>query len=115
MGVGHHIHLTMQPTRPSPADAIRIVGRLKDPAASKYDGRPSHRRAITPIPEHGMVSIVGPGGLFYANAVGTFGAVASGRNWDLLASAARRWPLKLVDEKEFTILLIPGDTGHRRK
>ena len=52
---------------------------------------------------------MGPNGLFYANAVGAFGAVSTGRNWDLLASAANRWALKLADWKEIPILLFPGD------
>ena len=59
--------------------------------------------------EHGLVAIKGEDGLFYANAVGAFGAVAAGRNWDRLSSAARMWALKLVDNKEFPILLFPDD------
>ena len=34
-GANRHIQLTMQPTRPSLSDAIRILGRLNFPAAAK--------------------------------------------------------------------------------
>ena len=64
------------------------------------DGTSAHRRALTPEPEHGLVSIMGPGGKFYANTVGTVGVVSAGQNWDRLASAVRRWDLKLVEKKE---------------
>ena len=60
----------MQPDRPSPADALRILKRLKKPAAAKFDGRKAHRRFLTLKPERGLVAIMGPNGLFYANAVG---------------------------------------------
>ena len=33
---------------------------------------------LTPGPERGMVSTMGPNGAFYANAVGAFGAVSDG-------------------------------------
>ena len=53
-----------QPTRPSPADSLRITGRLGKPAAAKRGGASSRRRVVTPQPELGRVSIMGPGGLF---------------------------------------------------
>ena len=108
-GANRHIHLTMQPTRPSLEDAMRILGLLKDPAAEKYDGKSAHRMAITPKPEHGSAAIMGAIGLFYANAVGTSGAVSAGRDWDRLSSAAHRWGLKLVDDKGFPMLLFSDD------
>ena len=108
-GVNQHIHLTMQPKRPSLSDAIPIWGRLKDPAEEEYDAGSPHRMAITPKPEHGFVSIVGPIGLCCANNVGAFGAVSSGQNWDRLASAAHRWGLKLVDGADFFMLIFPDD------
>ena len=58
-GANRHSRLTMQTTRPSLADAIRILDRLSDPAASKCGGQSSHRRAITPESDRGMVTIVG--------------------------------------------------------
>ena len=53
----------MQPIRASLADALRILNRLNDPAASKFDGRQARRWALTPKLEHGLVSILGPKGL----------------------------------------------------
>ena len=76
------------------------MSRLNDPATAKFDGCQAHRWVLTPKPGHGLVSIVGHNGLFYANAVGAIGAVSAGRNWDPLASAARRWDLKIVEGKE---------------
>ena len=95
-GVNQHIRLTMQPARPSLADCLRVLELLENPAAAKIDGTSAHRRVLTTEPEHGLVSIMGPGGNFYANTVGTFGFVSDGHNWDRLASAANRWDLKLV-------------------
>ena len=90
----------MQPARPSLVDDLRITDRLEKPAAAKWGGTSSQRRVITPKPERGLVSIAGPICLFYANTAGNFGVVSAGQNWDRLASAAHRWALKLVDEKE---------------
>ena len=100
-GANQHIRPEMKPARPSFSDDMRILNRLNDQAAEKYDGRSSHRMAITPKPEHGLVSIMGPSGLYYANAVGAFGVVAAGRNWGRLASAAHIWALILVEDNEF--------------
>ena len=108
-GVGQHIHLTMQPTWPSRADSLRILNRLNDHAEAKFDGCSAHRMALTPKPGRGMVSIVGPNGLLYANAVGAFGSVSAGRNWGLLASSPHRWALMLVGGNEFLLLLFSDD------
>ena len=89
-GVHQHIRLTMQPTRPSHADAARIMDCLNEPASEKWAGVSARRQVIAPEPEHGLVSIVGPNGLFYANTVGAFGVVSADRNWDRLASASHR-------------------------
>ena len=84
-GVDREIRLTMQPTRPTLADAIRIMEVLKKPAAEKWDGTSPNSRLLTPESERGLVSITGPDGLFYANTVGTFGVVSAGQNWGRLA------------------------------
>ena len=97
----------MPPTRPSLADFLRALGILGNPAAAKMDGTSAHRRVSTPEPEHGLVSIMGPDGKFYANTVGTFGVVSAGQNWDRLASAVRRWALKLFEKKKVYLLLFP--------
>ena len=62
---------------------------------------------MTPEPERGLVSIAGPDGLYYANAVDALGAVSAGRNWDRLAIAVHSWALKLVGAREVFILLFP--------
>ena len=67
----------MHPTRPSLADAMRTLNRLKTPTAAKYDGWSPHRMAITPKPDRGLVAIVVPNGLFYANTVGALGVVSA--------------------------------------
>ena len=97
----------MQPTRPSLADAIRITDCLEKPAADKWDGASSRRRALTPGSEHGLVSTMWPNGSFYANTVGTFGSVSAGRNWGRLASAVHRWALNLVGKQKVLLLLFP--------
>ena len=56
---------------------------------------------LTPAEGRGLVSTVGPIGLFYANAVGASRVVSAGQNCDRLASAAHRWGLALVKDKEF--------------
>ena len=96
----------MQPTRPIPADALRVLDIPNDPAAEKWGGTSSHRRVITPDSEHGLVSIMGPIELLYANTVGASGVVSDGRNWDRLASAVRRWPLELVGKRKVFLLLF---------
>ena len=75
----------------------------------KRDGASSHRRVVTPESERGLVSTMGPNGLFYANTVGTFGVVSAGRNWDRLASAAHRRELKSVGAKKAFLLLFSDD------
>ena len=90
------------------SDALRIWNRLNSPAASKVDGGSSHRRALTTEPERGLVPIVGPNGMFYANTVGAFASVSTGGNWGRFSFAAHRWDLKLVDGNEF-FLLFPDD------
>ena len=95
-GENRHIHHAIQTTSPSLADAMRAIKGLKKPAAAKFDGRKAHRRALTPSKEHGAASTMWPSGLFYANAVGAFGVVYDGENWDRLASDVHRWALKLV-------------------
>ena len=52
---------------------------------------------------------MGPNGLFYADTVGTFGAVSAGQNWGRLASAAHRWALKIVGKQEVFLLLFSDD------
>ena len=52
--------------------------RLKFPIGAKFDGARAHRTAITPALERGLVSIMGPNGLFYANTVGAVGSVSAG-------------------------------------
>ena len=46
-GANRHIHLTMQPERPSLAEAVRIIGGLKIPAGAKFDGGKAHRIVLT--------------------------------------------------------------------
>ena len=96
----------MQPGRPSLADALRITDRLRKPATAKWEGESPRRRVMAPESEHGLVSIMDPNGLYYANTVGTSGAVAAGLNWGRRASAVRRWELKLADAKEVFIFSI---------
>ena len=83
-----------------------MMGILENPAAAKMNGTSAHRLVLTPEPEHGLVSIMGPDGKFYANTVGTFGVVSAGQNWDRLASAVRRSDLKLVDKKKAYLLFL---------
>ena len=84
-----------------------ILDRVSDPAEAQWGGRSTNRRAITPGPGRGLVAIVGPDGLFYANTVGAFGAASAGRNWDRLASAVHMWGLKLVENNSLFMLLFP--------
>ena len=99
----------MQPARHSPVDALRIADRLRKRAAVKWGGASSHRRVMTPGSERGLVAIMGPDCLYYANTVGASGVVSAGQNWDRLASAVRRWDLKLAESKEAPILLFSDD------
>ena len=69
----------------------------------------SRRRVAKPASEHGPVSVMGASGHYYANTVGASGVVSAGRNWGRLASAFRRWALKLVGAKEVSILLFSDD------
>ena len=96
----------MHPVRPSLAGAARIIDGLRNPAVAKFDGGQAHRMVLTLVKERGMVSIMGPNGRFYANAVGAFGVVSDGGNWGRLARAFHRWALKLVDKKYFPTLLF---------
>ena len=105
-GANQKICLTMQPTRPSLSAPLRVLDILNNQAEAKWEGTSSHRRVITPDSEHGLVSIMGPNGLFYANAVGTFGTVSAGQNWDRLASASHRWALVLVDKRKVFLLFF---------
>ena len=108
-GVNQQIRLTMQPARPSFADALRIADRLRQPASAKWGGAYARRRVMAPESVHGLVSIMGTNGLYNANAVGTFGAPSAGQNWDRPAGAVHRWVIKLVDTKEVFIVLFSGD------
>ena len=105
-GVDQHIHLAMQSDRPSLSGALRVLNRLNDPAAGKFDGRSPHRWVLTPKPGRGLVAISGPNGLFYANAVGAFGVVSASQNWDRIASATHRWALKLVGGNGFSYYFL---------
>ena len=109
-GVNQKIRLTMQPTRPSLADCLRVLDLLENPAGAKIDGTSAHRRVLAPTSERGLVSIMDPNGMYYANTVGTFGVVSAGKNWDRLASAVHRWGLKLFGGDKVYVLLPPDDT-----
>ena len=100
----------MQPTRPGLADCLVVLDILENPAAAKMAGTFALRRIITPKTEHGLVSIMGPGGKFYAKAVGASGVVSAGQNWARLESAARRWALKLAGGRKGIYAIPPGDT-----
>ena len=108
-GADQKILLTIQPTRPSLADAIRITDCLEKPAAAKWNGASSHRRVLTPEPGRGLVSTMGPNDLFYSNTVGSFGVVSAGQNWGRLARAIQRGALKLVDKQKVSLLLFSYD------
>ena len=96
-----HTRLTMQLTGPSLSDAMRIIGGLGNQVGAKFDGGQSHRRAIAPEEERGLVATLVRNCLFYANAVGTFGVASAGGNRDRLASAAHRWAMEIVDKTTF--------------
>ena len=108
-GADQHIRLKKQPERPSLPDALMVADLLRKPAAAKWGGASARRRVVTPESEHGIVSIMGPDGLYYAYTVDAFGVVSAGQNWDRLASAVHRRALKLVDAKGVFILLFSGD------
>ena len=99
-GGNRHIRLTMQPERTILVGALRIADLLGKPVAAKWGGASARRRVVTTESEHGIVSIMGASGLYYANTVGTFGAVSAGQNWGRLATAVHWRALKLVDAKE---------------
>ena len=90
----------MQPTGPSLADAMLIPRCLKNPTGSKFDAKKAHRMVISAPEEHGLVSIMGPIGIFYANAVGAFGIVSAGKKRDRLAIAAHRWARALAGDTD---------------
>ena len=58
---------------------------------------------------HGLVSTIGTGGLFYANAVGAFCVGSAGKNRGRLARAVHRWSFSLVDSAEFFAILFSYD------
>ena len=93
-GGNQHILLTMKPARPSLSGAMRIVDGRKIPVGAKFDGGKVHRRVLAHEGKHGLLSAMGPNGLFYGNTVGAIGVVSAWRNWDRLASAPHRWSLK---------------------
>ena len=107
--VNHHIMRTMRPTRPGLSEAVRMRDILARSIGAKFDGCKARRRVVVPENERGAVSIMRPGGLFRANAVCTFGVVSSWGNWARLASAVRRWALKLVGNNDFFLLLFSRD------
>ena len=63
-GVNQHIRPATQPTRPSLADAARIMDRLNGPAEAKWGAQSSHRQVITPEQERGLVPKMRTDGLF---------------------------------------------------
>ena len=63
-GVDQQIRPAMQPTKPSLADAARIMDRLNGPAAAKWGAQSAHRQVITPEQERGLVPTMCPDGLF---------------------------------------------------
>ena len=60
----------MQPGRTSLDGALTIPDIPDIPVAEKWDGESAHRRARTPPSEHGLDSIMGTDGMFYAKTVG---------------------------------------------
>ena len=108
-GANRHIRLDAKPTRPSLADAVRIIGGLKNPVGAKFNGGKARRMIIFPEGERCPVSIMGPNGRFYSDTVATFGAVSEGRNRDRLSSAAHPRGLKFVDTSDSSMLLFPDD------
>ena len=109
-GVNQRIRLTMHPTLPGLADAMRILNVSKRPISAKFGGGEARRMGATPENGHCMVATVGPNGLFCANTVGDLGSVSAAKNWDRLASAVRRWALKMVENNECFSLLLSGET-----
>lgn len=82
---------------------MRILDGLGSPISAKFDGGKAHRLAVDAENGHCLFSIVGEGGLFYANTVGAFGAVSAVRNWGRLAIAVRRCALKLAENNDFAL------------
>ena len=85
----------MRPTRPSPADDMRLLDRLRNKIGARYDGRNAHRMVLTPEDAHGPLAIMGAIGLFFANTFGAFGVVSAGRNWGSPAVAVHRWEISM--------------------
>ena len=92
-GVSQRIWHTMQPARPSLSDDTRILDGIGNPSRAKFDGCKAHRRVVAPGDERGLVSIMGPGGLFYANAFSTFGAVSAGHIGIVFRARFTAWRL----------------------
>ena len=67
-----------------------VLAGLGNTAAWKFDAEKAHRVVAVPPEEQGIVSIMGPGWLFYANTFGAPGVVSAGQNWDRTSSAAHR-------------------------
>ena len=114
-GANQKIHLTMQQTRPSHADFLRALGILENPADAKMGGTSARRRVLTPEPEQGLVSIMGPDGEFYDNAVRTFGVVSSGQNWGPSRKRGSKMGFKLAERKKVYVLFPGGAIFITRK
>ena len=94
----------MQSNRHGLEAAMRLLGRLGHPAEEKFGAAKAHRAVLARPADPGLVSILGPGGLFYDSAVGAFGVFSSAQNWGLLSSASHRWALALIDNRKFYLL-----------
>ena len=100
-GANQHIHLTMQPTRTSLADAVRTLEDLKNPPGRNFGAIKAHRSVLSPPEGHGLVDIKGPIGLFYANAVGDSDVAPAGRDRGRLDCAGRRLAIAMGEGGEF--------------
>ena len=100
----------MHPTRPGLADAMRIPNVSKRPIGAKFDVRKALRRAIAPENEHGLVSIIGPNGLLYANTFGNSGAIFVGSLNLFMWSEIQFLALRLIGTQLYTLspLLSPS-------
>ena len=107
-GANQHIWLAMKPSRPRLSESMRILFVLGNPVGTEFDGSKANRMVLTPEVGRWLVAIMGPGGLFYANAIGNFGLVGAGQNWGRRASAVLRCVLALVESNEI-YPLCPGD------
>ena len=90
----------MQPTTRGLDVAMSFRDGRGNPIGSKFDARKARRAALSPHWEHGLVSALGPYGLFYFTARGASGVGPNGQNWDRLAIAVRRLELPLVGDKK---------------